>query len=212
MHTSRQIVLKVQEAVNKAIVQGSPSYGESELMEDFGCFLVTKGRSPADWVRHHAVWKKIDGNLQLGGQWPTIEVDYVDGGLLEEQPQPQSGDTMAEGLEETEGEATLESAPFFVTISRHSCFRRPHKVGSCNILPWACHKVEYLARVVAGVADAVCKTCQRKHGKPLEDGQEESNTSGSSSSTEVEDVCESGKIQRDLLMHRNLDLEPSLRG
>ena len=197
VHTSRQIVLKVQEAVNKAIVEGAPGYDESELLEDYGCYLVTRGRSPADWIKHHAIWKKIDGNLHLGGQWPTIEVDFVDGALLEEQPQNQPVEASAEGVMESEAEDTAESAPFFVTISRHSGFRRLHKSGACNTQPWACYKVEYLARVVPGVADAACKTCQRKHGKPLEEGQEESSTSGSSSSTEVEEADESVPIQRD---------------
>lgn len=67
VHTSRQIVLQVQEAVYKAIVEGKPSYDESELMEDFKCFLVTKGRYPAEWVKHHTVWRRVDGDLVGAG-------------------------------------------------------------------------------------------------------------------------------------------------
>ena len=198
VHTSRQIVLKVQEAVNKAIVEGAPGYDESELLEDYGCFLVTRGRMPADWIKHHAIWKKIDGSLHLGGTWPMIEVDFIDGALLEEPSQVQPPETINEGAAEAEREETADTAPFFVTISRHTGFRRLHKIGGCNIQPWACHKVEYLARVVPGVADAACKTCQRKHGKAFEEGPEESSTSGSSSSTELEDSDEGGLVQRDL--------------
>jgi hypothetical protein len=60
-------------------------------------------------------------------------------------------------------------------------------MGACSTLPCSCYKVEYLSKVTAGVADAVCKTCQRASGKALEE-QEGSSSSGSSSSTEVEDI------------------------
>ena len=187
VHTSRQIVMKVQEAVNKAIVLGKPSYDESELVEDFGCFLLTKGRLPKDWVRHHAIWTKIDGGYALGGNWPTMDVDVIDNEVWGEhvdQQDPTAGEDRLDSLP-PEAETDEARASFFVTISRHSGFRRLHKVGCCGTYPWACHKVEYVERVTEGVADAICKTCQRASSATLEeDGK--SSSSGSSSSTEVE--------------------------
>ena len=162
--------------------------------------------NPSSWRTTAASWSQGDACRQIGlsimrsGRrltWPMIDVDLVDGALLEEQSQVQPSETLTEGAVETEREGAAEAAPFCVTISRHTGFRRLHKIGGCNIQPWACHKVEYLARVEPGVADASCKTCQRKHGKALEEGPEESSTSGSSSSTELEDSDEGDLVQRD---------------
>ena len=98
VHTSRQMVHQVQESVNKAICEGVPSYDESELMEDFACYLTTKGRSPGEWIKPHAVWKQVDGNYLIGGKWPTLgedvyeeeiwadQSDQVVEAALEEQP------------------------------------------------------------------------------------------------------------------------------
>ena len=178
IHTSRQIVQKVQESVNRAICEGDPSYDESELMEEYACFLQVKGRRPSDWMRQHSVWRRVDGSYQIGGKWPTIDPE-----ILEEEAfgEGQVENVEAGDVEEVNPEAT--DAPYFVTISRHSGFRRLHKAGCCSTLPWTCYKVEYLARVTEGVADAVCKTCQRACGKEVE--IEDSSSSGSSSSTDA---------------------------
>ena len=71
-----------------------------------------------------------------------------------------------------------------MTITRHSGFRGLHKVGRCGVHPWSCHSVEYISKVVEGVADAVCKTCKRVSERAVE--RVESSSSGSSSSTEME--------------------------
>ena len=185
VHTSRQIVQKVQEAVNKAIVEGKPGYDESELMEDFACFLVTKGRVPSDWIKHHAVWKKNGGEIMIGGRWPTMDVDIIDGEIWGEHAyDAKPAEAESRSGEPAEEEPASSSTPFFVTISRHSGFRRLHKSGCCGIHPWACHRVEYVTQVNEDTADAVCKTCQRVSGGQMDDAG--SSTSGSSSSTEVE--------------------------
>ena len=186
VHTSRQMVHQVQESVNKAICEGVPSYDESELMEDFACYLTTKGRSPGEWIKPHAVWKQVDGNYLIGGKWPTLGEDVYE----EEIWADQSDQVVEAALEEqpTDSVVTEEivqpKAAFFVTVSRHSGFRRLHKIGCCSLQPWTCYKVEYVARVAEGAADAVCKTCQRAAGKMVDD--DGSSSSGSSSSTEVE--------------------------
>ena len=189
VHTSRQIVQKVQEAVNRSIVEGEPPYDESELMEDYGCFLLTKGRMPGDWVKHHAVWKKVDEKLQIGGKWPTLDAEVIVHEIWGENlPQETAEEPQGHIEEETAVEEDPTSSSFYVTISRHSGFRRLHKVGCCGTQPWACHKVEYLMKVTSGVADAVCKTCKRNAGGAMEeDAEEDSSSSGSSSSTEIEE-------------------------
>ena len=185
VHTSRQIVMQVQEAVNKAICEGDPSYDESELMEDYGCFLLTKGRRASDWVKYHAVWKVADGKYFIGGKWPTMEVDVIDNEIWEEHMPNVPTEEIDHSAQSVDEESKEDPKPvFFVTISRHSGFRRLHKIGCCSTQPWTCYKVEYLSRVGDGAADAICKTCQRALGKATD--VEGSSTSGSSSSTDVE--------------------------
>eukprot|EP00435_Cladocopium_sp_Y103_P052661 s658_g16.t1 len=164
IHSSRQIVTQVQEAVNQSIVEGVPSsYDESELIDDFGCFLLTKGRVPSEWIKQHGIWRGTEGKLMIGGKWPTMPADVIDSevwaerGFLQEDGKASSSHA-ADGPAETEEED--KSSPFFVTVSRHSGFRRLHRVGCCSTQPWACHKVEYISRVTEDVADAVCKTCK----------------------------------------------------
>eukprot|EP00435_Cladocopium_sp_Y103_P009281 s3525_g2.t1 len=71
IHSSRQIVTQVQEAVNQAIVEAVPSsYDESELIEDLACFLTTKGRVPAEWIKQHGVWRTTGEKIMIGGKWP----------------------------------------------------------------------------------------------------------------------------------------------
>ena len=185
IHTSRQIVHRVQEEVNRALIEGKPGhYDESELIEDYSCFLLTKGRMPGDWVAQHQVWRRLDDKLVLGGQWPTMSADVIDAEIWGEhafQTRPEEDPEKA--AQDDEGAEDCTS-PFFVTISRHSGYRRLHKAGSCSTQPWTCYKVEYISKVTEGVADAVCKTCQRANGGSLEDNP--SSSSGSSSSTDLE--------------------------
>ena len=144
------------------------------------------GRSPGEWIQPHAVWKQVDGNYLIGGKWPTLGEDVYE----EEIWADQSDQVVEAALEEqpTDSVVTEEivqpKAAFFVTVSRHSGFRRLHKIGCCSLQPWTCYKVEYVARVAEGAADAVCKTCQRAAGKMVDD--DGSSSSGSSSPTEVE--------------------------
>ena len=187
VHTSRQMVHQVQESVNRAICEGNPSYDESELVEDFACYLVTKGRSPDEWLKPHAVWKQVDGKFMIGGKWPTLGEDVYESEIWAQQSDQVAEATMEEQPADTVANEEMEQpkAAFFVTVSRHSGFRRLHKIGCCGLHPWTCYKVEYLARVTADSADAVCKTCQRATGKLVDD--DGSSSSGSSSSTELED-------------------------
>ena len=185
VHTSRQIVIKVQESVNKAICEGTPSYDESELMEDFECFMVGKGRPHVEAVKPHCVWKKIDGGVHIGGKWPTMDVDVIDAEIWAEHGHPAPADEdVGPGDLDKPSDQEERQPSFFVTISRHSGFRRLHRVGGCGVQPWTCHKVEYITKVVDGIADAACKACQRRSGKVLE--RVESSSSGTSSSTDLD--------------------------
>ena len=118
-----------------------------------------------------------------------MEVDVIDNEIWAERgnlvgPTPEGPPAKEDETEEKEEAHT----PFFVTVSRHSGFRRLHKVGCCGVHPWSCHKAEYIGKVTSGVADAVCKVCQKNAGGSINDADEEaSSTSGSSSSTDFDD-------------------------
>ena len=115
-----------------------------------------------------------------------MDVDVIDSEIWGEHAAQMPEEEIDYSAQDAEVDSKEDPKPaFFVTISRHSGFRRLHKLGCCSTQPWTCYKVEYLSKVGDGAADAVCKTCQRALGKiTAEDG---SSTSGSSSSTEVQD-------------------------
>lgn len=186
IHTSRQVVMEVQEAVNKSICQGSPSYDESELMDDFGHFLKSRGEPTAGQIARHGIWKSVEGELLIGGTWPLIDVDVVQTEILEEVTAQTSEPANTQLPEEGGGDDAKSNLPFFVSISRHSGFRRLHKFNACGTMPWNCRKVEWLSEVKEGCADAVCKVCKRSIDSSSNAEPESSSTSGSSSSTKQE--------------------------
>ena len=74
VHTSRQIVAKVQEVVNRCICSGSPGYDETELLTEYKQFLESRGVEQSGRVAgRHNIWRNTDDNIgfQLGVQWPT---------------------------------------------------------------------------------------------------------------------------------------------
>ncbi len=180
VHTSRQIVTRVQETVNRSICSGGPGYDESELLTEYKQFLEERGVLDAgQLVSRHHIWKKTEDGVgfMLGSNWPTLEIL--------EQPE-QDFDVSMVDLEQRDGvrEASqpARSPPYFVSISRKTGFRRLRKVGSCGVNPEGCYRVDWVWEVTSKTADATCKTCLAKSGKPG-DG-DSSSSSGSSSSTD----------------------------
>ena len=57
IHTSRQIVVQVQQQVNRALCEGDPGYDESELWDEFAAFLKSRGEEPEQVVTHHRIFK-----------------------------------------------------------------------------------------------------------------------------------------------------------
>jgi integrase len=182
IHTSRQIVMEIQEKVNRSICEGGPGYDESEVVEEYGVFLKARSVDPIEWKRRHQFMKRSDDGPCLGVKWPALSSEFLDeeayneGAQIGEAPEPNDV-VVADSIENQD-----ESATFFVSVSRRAGFRRLHRVNGCGIKPWACQKVEWIKEVREGCADAVCKICKVKLGKETE--IEGPSSSGSSSSTE----------------------------
>ena len=54
-----------------------------------------------------------------------------------------------------------QESPFWVSVSRHSCFRRLHIRNGCWVCPSTCHQVVDVWEVTPTVADSFCKLCYR---------------------------------------------------
>ena len=76
VHTPRQIVIKVQEAVDKSLCEGEPSYDEPELMEDKR--FLEKGQNTYRVDYAPLFRRRWSGNLHIGGKWPTVDVDVIE--------------------------------------------------------------------------------------------------------------------------------------
>ena len=196
IHTSRQIVVQVQQQVNRALLEGDPGYDESELWDEFASFLKERGEDADPVVAPHRIFKTGSKGPHLGGTWPTME-EPLQEVVHEEQAVVHQTPPDQEPTKEPE-----EDPPYFASISRRSGFRRLHKNRCCGVMPWQCYKIEWIHEVKEDTADAHCKHCLKVCGKMVD--AVESSSSGSSSSTEDQpgpDEFEDGweRVDRDTL-------------
>ena len=186
IHTSRQIVIEIQEKVNRSICEGGPGFDESELIEEYGEFLrAARSEDPIEWKRRHQFMKHAVDGPCLGVKWPALPLENLIDEAYNEGLQVDETQEAQETIVSDVSESRDEGAAFFVSVSRRAGFRRLHRVNGCGIKPWACHKVEWIKEVREGVADAACKICKIKLGKETE--TEGTSSSGSSSSTEEQE-------------------------
>ena len=81
-----------------------------------------------------------------------------------------------------EGEDNTQDAPYWVSVSRKSGFRRLHRVGGCSVRPETVHRAEPVHTIHAHTADKKCQVCWKKEAA----GEDSSSSSGSSSSSSEE--------------------------
>lgn len=192
---SRQVVLDLQELILTKISEGSPGYDESELLESLMIHLQKAGvnQEPADReVMLHRVMLKTAGGHSPLQVWPLVNPTPEETPLPVAEPvtsAPPSRDQAKEGV-----------APYFISISRKTNFRRIHKRASwggaiCGVLPWKCNQTQDLWELRSAEADAICKDCLKamekaiaskgSKDKPLPKGTDmETESSGSSSSSD----------------------------
>ena len=189
VRTSRQVVLGIQRAVNKSIVEGRDvEYFEDEAIDALAKFADEKGFNPLRIKKRHTCLNNLTGKNSLGGTYPTFALGLDGIEDWQEIPdEPHELLRVAETAEESGrmGDAADESSfKFFVTVSRRQGLRRLHLVG-CFVKPSRCSEVRYSNEIGPEDFDSICRSCKKK--MLLEGGKdtpEESSSTASSSSTE----------------------------
>ncbi len=183
VHTSRQIVVQVQQQVNRSLCEGDPGYDESELWDELSSFLKSRGEQAEVMVGRHRIFKDGTKGPFLGGLWPMLDELGLEGTRQVPEETPATSQVPAEPVDQ------VSDPPYFVSISRRSGFRRLRKNYCCGVMPWQCYKVEWVHEVKSNTADAHCKHCLKVCGKI--ETINDSSTSGTSSSTD--DQFEAGE-------------------
>ena len=175
--TSRQIVHGVQELVAKAFSVGDPkSFIETEVLEDLKTFAEERNLEWRQVLRSHQIWRRRGDAVALGQKFPMLETNIWQDGMLAAE------DDLA--LLDTEvGDQRV--APYWVSISRKTGFRRLHRWDGCGVKPANVHSSEEVWEVKPGIADKKCLVCFRD-GKDIVREDEADSTSGSSSSSSSE--------------------------
>ena len=189
VRTARQVVYKIQRAVNRSIVEGFESeYFEDDAMSSLCKAAELGGANPNRIKKRHTVMGGFTGRNCLGMLYPTLEVrdgDWVDAGdefadeaiELEQKVQEHA-------LAEAKSAAAAESFKYFITVSRRAGFKRLHLVG-CFVKPGNCCEVRMCNEVTADEFDSICRACKKRMLQEAgKDTPEESSSTASSSSTD----------------------------
>ena len=170
--TARQIVLDTQLLVLQGLSAAEKGchYDEAPLLEDLWDFTHRHGGDGRETVRLHTVWRR---SVHEGGQmlrsldqrFPMLAPTGEQIGVVVEE------DPLNIDVPRASGEA-----PFWVSVSRRTGFRRLHRRQGCGVSPHQVYDARDLWQIEAGVADAKCKKCFCK-------GAETDSSSGSSSSS-----------------------------
>ena len=177
--TSRQIVQGVQDLVVKCFCTGEPgSFIETEVLTELKSFAGERGLPWRRVVGFHQIWRRRGEKVALGQGFPMLAADVWQGGLLAEE------DVVPALLDaETEGR---ESAPYWISISRKTGFRRLHRLDGCGVKPLSVHSSEEVWELKPGIADKKCLVCFRDDRNVVREETADS-TSGSSSSSSSEE-------------------------
>ena len=193
VRTSRQVVFKIQKAVNRSLVEGLEEvYYEDEPIQRLCDAAEKAGANPNRIKKRHSVLSDWGGRQSLGGIYPTLTI--LDGDWNDhEDGDGDDTDLAAKVADMTHREAADEvhSAKYFITVSRRTCLRRLHLSG-CFVKPDRCCEVSYLDQVTADDFDSVCQACKKKMVAECgrENGDQSSSTASSTSTASENDMDE----------------------
>ena len=176
--TSRQIVHAAQEKVARAFCTGDPQFSETEVFDEMRLFAKERGLEirPALW--EHIVWKRRESVVAMFLNYPTVDIKMVPGILGDEDDIPL--------IPEEDGEEA--AAPFWISISRRTGFRRLHRHQGCGVSRSTVFKSMEVSKITADVADKKCRICFRDEtGSKESEGDDTSSGSSSSSSSSEEE-------------------------
>ncbi|CAK9071372.1 unnamed protein product [Durusdinium trenchii] len=189
VRTARQVVYKIQKAVNRSIVEGrDDEYFEDEAIESVCKAAEASGANPNRIRRRHTIMNTLSGHNCLGQVFPTITLAEDDGQVVTETDQDVDPVLLEEDARSmlaatSKSREAAEASKYFITVSRRAGHRRLHLVG-CFVKPANCCEVFLCNTVTADDFDAICRACRKKmlaeNGK---DTAEESSSTASSSST-----------------------------
>ena len=179
LHTSRQVVEKVQQEI-LASLRAEGGYNEDELLDDFKEFAEKQGLVGFRVRRRHKVLplSKLEPCLMLA---EDSDDSLADEDLCQRR-------LAAEGplVLEPQAVAVGDSPRYYITISRRNGFRRLHMSGACPVQAWKCQEMEEVQDIKQAAFDAVCLNCKRKiqAQEGAEEADEDSDSVGDSSSTD----------------------------
>ncbi|CAE7272830.1 unnamed protein product [Symbiodinium sp. CCMP2592] len=179
--TSREVVHRVQMQVVEGAAVGHSGIDERPLLNELQEFANTRGVSFARGAARHRVWRTNDsGHRALLLGFP-LDYEHITEGLDVEA-------ALEVTVEDEDGlDPDVSCFPYWVSISRRSQFRRLHAKDKCGIMPWSVFRAEGFRSVDSANADAWCKTCWKKVSCEEASASQEVSSSGSSSSTELEE-------------------------
>lgn len=158
VRTARQVVFKIQRAVNRCLVEGlDEPYHEDEAIQRLCDAAESAGANPNRIRKRHTVMSAWSGRHSLGGIYPTLEVAEGDWPNVMDEAEGDVGlpEKVAQ-LAQKEAMGQSEMSKYFVTISRRTCLRRLHLSG-CFVKPDRCCEVLYLDQVNSDDFDTVWK-------------------------------------------------------
>ena len=179
LHTSRQVVEKVQQEI-LASLHAEGGYNEDELLDDFKEFAEKQGLVGFRVRRRHKVLplSKLEPCLMLAedSDDSLADEDVCQRRLVAEGPP----------VLEPQVDSSGNIPQYYITISRRNGFRRLHMSGACPVQAWKCQGMEEVQDIKQAAFDAVCLNCKRKiqSQENAEEADEDSDSVGDSSSTD----------------------------
>ena len=184
VRTARQVVFRIQRAVNKALVEGSDEpFHEDENIDKLADFAAENGANRNRIKKRHTVLTSWMGKVSLGGVYPTLEVHEGDWDpdVNEDPVDVLTEKISAQTLKESLSKAA--ETKYFITVSRRVGLRRLHMSG-CFVRPDRCCEVIHLNEVNQDDFDAICQACKKRMlAESGKDVAELSCSTASSSST-----------------------------
>eukprot|EP00435_Cladocopium_sp_Y103_P066733 s1270_g29.t1 len=189
VRTARQVVFKIQRAVNQTLVDGSGGpFFEDESIGKLVDFAQENGANPNRIRKRHSVMSTWTGKMCLGGVYPTLEVLQDD---WDDRPGADSDQALSEkvaSIAMKEKMVSSQETRYFITISRRTALRRLHLTG-CFVKADRCGEVIHVNEVNQEDFDSICQACRKKMlAECGKDGGDQSSATASSSST-ASDCC-----------------------
>eukprot|EP00435_Cladocopium_sp_Y103_P019633 s6042_g4.t1 len=199
VRTSRQVVFRIQKAVNRCLVEGKDeAYFEDEAIQRLCDAAESSGANPNRIRKRHSLMSMWTGRHCLGGVYPTLEIledDWQEPEDIDESDASLLGAVSA--IAEKGTSSKPQESKYFITISRRTCLRRLHLNG-CFVKPDRCCEVLFTDSVSSDEFDTICQACKKKMlaecGRDDADLSGSSTASSSSTASEAEDVEDSGNV------------------